>query len=89
MLEEKMKKVNTKICLGVASVHFILFMLAAIYIASIEDGQAPMLWALFHFIDYPVGYLIIIFGEPYTHWVDSITYPIPAIFSTRHILFME
>jgi hypothetical protein len=56
---------ENKISFGIAGVHFVLFVAAAIYIASVEDGQAPMLWGLFFFIDYPVSYLAVMVREPH------------------------
>ena len=60
-----MISIENKICLGVAGVHFVLFLAVAISIAAMADGQAPMLWGLFFFIDYPVGYLLNVFREPH------------------------
>ena len=60
-----MMSVENKISLGIAGVHFSLFLATAIYIASVADGQAPMLWGLFFFIDYPVGYLVMVIREPH------------------------
>jgi len=60
-----MIKVENKISLGIAGVHFALFLATAIYISSVEDGQAPMLWGLFFFIDYPVSYLAMVIPEPH------------------------
>jgi len=60
-----MISVENKISFGVAGVHFSLFLATAIYIASEPDGQAPMLWGLFFFIDYPVSYLDMVIQEPH------------------------
>jgi hypothetical protein len=56
---------ETRISLWVAGVHFAIFLVTAITIASTADGQAFMLWGLLIVIDFPVAYLFQEIGEPY------------------------
>lgn len=43
-----------------AIVHFVLFALMCLGVAISSDGQAPMSWFLFAFLDFPVSLLYMI-----------------------------
>ena len=49
-----------------ASIHTVLFFVMVISINSSSDGQAPMAWGFFVFIDMPISLLYFIPDEIYT-----------------------
>jgi hypothetical protein len=80
---------ETKICLSVSGLHLALVVSTAVLISTIRDGQAPMLWVFFTYIDYPVSLTITLFtDEQYYEWFTSMNYPIPAmLFYPPYLVF--
>ena len=48
-----------KIGVGLAAVHLVGFILFTLYLHSSSEGQAPLLWALWLPLDFPVSLIVI------------------------------
>ena len=60
-----------------AGLHIFAFFLMALYISRSVDPQAPMLWAIFAIVDFPISLAYYLPFPAYGDWLDALgtSYP--------------
>ena len=62
-----------------AVAHLLGFFVTANWVSASMDGQAPMVWALWAFIDLPWSLLYVLIGRLYSHWIEALSSAHPLL----------
>jgi hypothetical protein len=62
-----------------ATVHLLGVLLTIWYAAASTDGQAPLVWAIWAIIDFPLSLAYLLLGPPYAQWTQTLSSDRPGL----------
>jgi hypothetical protein len=76
---------NRSLGILLAAVHLLGFLTTALWVSASTDGQAPLIWVLWAFVDLPWSLVYVLIAQPYTQWLDVLSYNHPLL---AHYLYL-